>query len=147
MAFTQITSIQEVYERISYEFNSLNIRILNTIVNRHSFTNQEIMTIEFCCNKKEYHALAPYISYVNERRVPTLQPISIYYHDASLAPQHHDAFETVYYCKMDIGLSGGDIVPFIDHFREITRDLRYELESKAFDEEVEKMLTEDRYNN
>lgn len=108
-----------------------------------------IIDITFLCKEEELKYLRPYISDVELFEKNTYLPVDIFSKYGSNPTRvERIEVEVIHKCKMRVHATGGSYTDFIERFREDTAKLRYAIESKKFDDEVEKLLTNsDEYNN
>lgn len=148
---------------IRKELESLNITVDDiNISHDHSFIHtsgkfspvdrevmRSIMDISFTCKKLEYKYLSAFVNQVEQIHVPVSLPIKLINGIMSIDSSEPKLaeYETYYKCTMGLYLTGGSIDPFIKQFKAATEKLRYVVESKKFDEEVEKVLTENNHGN
>lgn len=153
-----IDSIKKEFERVGVHVVNFNIEnehdTIYSLGNYHPIGAREMrakMTASFTCNESEFKYLQPFCYHAEKTYIKSIIP-----EDISLwgtGTGSHDAFhaakskiEIVYDCEMILHITGGGLDSFIDQFREQTDKLYEAMQSKAFDEEVEKLLTEDEYN-
>ena len=153
--------LQEMHELMKIEFSRIGIGITAVNVSyrrdRHAgrqlalmsqVDDYPIMDLHFTCTIDQMNYLKIFVSESVPRNIPIPPPVHIYgagYDITEFRDSHR--VDQVYDCMMQISVTGGSVDPFIHSFRHETQKLRYEVESKEFDGEVEKMLTDDGYND
>ena len=155
------TDLQTVYEMMRTEFDSLGIQLTNVdveqsqqhygmAVSSYYPSQAHIMTISFTCSQEELNYLRPFVGSAEFRDIPMPPPVSLVRDVQTMwDPVYAREFEyqRVCDCKLQLQVTGGSMEPFITSFRKETEKLRYVMESKRFDDEVDRMLTEDEYNS
>lgn len=155
MTYTAISSPQSVFEAIKHEFDLLGLTIENVTVDRinEKYYQSDClkMSITFICEKYQVEYLKPFIQVFHSREEVLPDPVRLYAplgnFPMSQSAHTRCTIKQIYSCTMVLALTGGDVSEFIESFRNQTSKLRYIIESGEFDKEVEKMLTDDRYNN
>lgn len=163
MAITT-TGPSDIFQFMKQEFDYLGIRLdnvniqhqANSIYSVYSSSpmvyshGREIMTIEFTCSEEQFPYFKPLIHNAKSETITLVPPVHIYrdHYDPTRAPQPIQfEHKTIFRCSMQLSVTGGALEPFGTNFREATKELRYAVESKKFDDEIEKMLLEeDEYN-
>lgn len=147
--------ISEVQEVVYKEFEQLEIPVSISIDHMIEPIKHEsrgvILKIAWNCSKEEFEHFRPIVREVLQNHRPVYDPVHIV-QDPTMSsmfsgPPRQEYVET-YDCSFQLRVTGGNCDNFIKQFRDITKELRYQHESDAFDEEVEKMLKEEgEYNN
>jgi len=100
-----------------------------------------VIEFEFMCAETDIAHLYPLIRRHQQVHTPIPASPRIFSH------HEYELLElktvTEFCCTMEVEMMGGPIEPFLEHFREVTKELYYEMESKAFDKAVEDVLTEE----
>ena len=91
--------------------------------------------------------MQPLLSHMKVIHVPRISPVRIVSTRTMWDSSADTSYEVdeLYECLIRLELTGGSIEPFIKNFREVTEPIRHEIESTRFDEEVDKLLS-DEYN-
>jgi len=109
-----------------------------------------VAEIEFSCSEDDFVYLRPFVQQAEMRRERIPGPVGLYNvrQEFNLEQQFSIHEETRCICVMKLHATGGSMNDFIESFRKGTEELRYAVESKKFDNEVDKMLREeDEYND
>ena len=148
-----ITHIQEVlygeFKRIGMEIKNLNVKMEHHPIHiggryqpvAHKM-NSTIMSVNFDCNEEQFKYLRPFIDSYNARQTLIYPDVS-WSTRAELPIQIHAESETIFDSTMILHLTGGSMKTWIESFREATEKLFYKIESREFDEEVIKTLSEE----
>lgn len=158
-----------VHDIIKQEFNRIGVKLLNVNIEQNynpipiqtlaspqptymHGRNTATMLVEFMCTEKQFPYLKPFCNKAVTERVSREL-----YSDVSWGPRQATMwnpdkqieYEVDVFMKCEMALHlGGSMDSFVDEFRKTTDKLFYAMESKAFDEEVDKMLAnKDEYNN
>lgn len=162
MSHTLLSTTQSVIDALRYEFDQLEIQIESINIERgmgpictgnrgrpgpsFALNGYDNLSVHFTCSQDKFKCIEPLVQSVTMRAITTPPPIRLFKLNES-PEAFASMIEHFYDCTMVLRLTGGDMSQFINLFREQTSDLRYKIESSKFDKEVEKMLTDDGYNN
>ncbi len=161
--------ISYVIDTMKREFNLLGICIDNVNIRQdhnhmsvdssssyhamHQYMGTNVIVeLEFTCCEDEFEQLRPFAQQVEIRQERIYQPVVINTHAGygstnNKIPHFTYEIETRFMCVVRLNITGGSMDECIDSFRAGTEKLRYTIESKKFDKEVDKMLyEEDEYN-
>jgi len=154
--------IEEMYSLMVREFSYIGIKLTSmninnptqppSLIGQHSpmaySHGYPIMDLHFTCSPEQMEYLEIFVSESTLRVEPVAPPAYIHnpmYTDESQPTRYK--ISRVFDCVMQVTVTGGSVDPLIHSFRHETEKLRHAIESMEFDQEVEKMLTEDEYNS
>lgn len=161
MSHVHLSTTQSVIGALRHEFDQLGIQIQSIHVEHAmtdiyggcrggpslpSYNGASNLSVQFTCSQAQFDHIVPFVQEVKMRATTIPPPVRLFKpHESSVT--YFPTLEHFYDCTMTLVMTGGDMSQFIEAFREQTSDLRYKIESSKFDKEVEKMLTDDGYNN
>lgn len=139
-----IPVIRAEFERIGMHANLNNIEIMQKTVT-FSYEREYIAIIEFTCEENEYKYLKHLLYKVDKK--PIITDSMFTYGGNNGFAYDIPNYKIQYDCSIHLELSGRNINQFVNSFREAAKPIFEVIESRRFDEEVNKMLTDDEYNS
>lgn len=138
-------ALDDEFKRIGIPINVINVSIDRYHQHINLPYGTSIMEFQFYCNELQYQCLAPFIKRAEREDVAIYQDTCLSTHYQVLDQSRCEPLKTKtrYNCYITMQLTYVSMQAFIESFRETTNKLFIDIESKAFDEEVVKVLSEE----
>ncbi len=147
-----IKILQEEFNRVDLNLEKTNIEMME-MAGWMSFTSPlkrptYKLIIKFECSEDEFKYIRPFVRYMKYTQVPVenhaiFDKRKFWNHDTATVYETYVVCE----CTIELQIDGDNFMDFIHSFRKELQPLYEAAESRKFDEEVERMLKEDEYNN